>query len=358
MRVSAVVVVAVVVVAGAAGTAGVAGVIGPGANDSDTGTGADSTSDATATVIRGDLVETTSTSGAVEYAGARELDNGLTGTVTWLPGSGRVIRQGKTLYEVDQTPVVRLDGTVPAWRDLAADVTDGRDVRQLEKALDAMGYPEYYDMEVDRDWTWVTTIAVEEWQEDRKLAETGELPLGTIVFTDGDLRVASSLVEEGDSIQPATPVLEVSDSERRVTVDLDTTQRHLAPIGGKAALSFPDGTTADGEITDVTFVPAADAQSQDSLAVTIKPEGKKSEATVAEQLDGASVLASFSDTLAEDRLIVPVTALVALTDGGFAVEVVTGDGTKLVTVTTEGFADSSVAVSGNLAEGDKVVVTP
>ena len=162
VRMSAIVVVAVVVVAGAAGTAGVAGMIGTG-DDSATASGADKTSDATATVTRGDLVETTSASGAVEYAGARELDNGLTGTVTWLPRSGRVIRQGKTLYEVDQTPVVRLDGTVPAWRDLAADVTDGRDVRQLEEALDAMGYPEYYDMEVDSDWTWVTTIAVQEW---------------------------------------------------------------------------------------------------------------------------------------------------------------------------------------------------
>jgi hypothetical protein len=51
------------------------------------------------------------------------------GTVTWLPGAGRVIGQGQVLYRVNNgTPVFLLYGPVPAWRALAAGV-HGADVR-------------------------------------------------------------------------------------------------------------------------------------------------------------------------------------------------------------------------------------
>jgi hypothetical protein len=63
--------------------------------------------------------------------------NGCAGT--WLPGAGRVIRQGQVLYRVNNgTPVFLLYGRVPAWRDLSAGV-HGADVRQLNRALVGLG---------------------------------------------------------------------------------------------------------------------------------------------------------------------------------------------------------------------------
>ena len=59
---------------------------------------------------------------------------------------------------------------------------------------------------------------------------------------------------------------------------------------------------------------------------------------------------------AEDALSVPVEALLALAEGGYALERPDG---SLVGVETGAFADGYVAVtptSGDLAEGDEVVV--
>ncbi|MPZ96583.1 MAG: efflux RND transporter periplasmic adaptor subunit [Propionibacteriales bacterium] len=344
---------AVCVLAGAGGAAAVVDTNGAGA--ANTPSTAVETTDK---VRRGDLVESTSTSGSLEYAETRDLAAGLSGTLTWLPRAEKVIEEGQRLYRVDDQPVVRLDGAMPAWRDLGPDVTDGADVRQLEEALLRLGYGDEYDMAADGDWTWVTTEAVEDWQEDRGLDRTGTLPLGTVVFTDGDLRIDSQLLDIGDRVPAGSAVLDVSDVARRVTVSLEATQRHLAPVGGKVELDFPDGSKARGRIVDVEVVPAADDQSDDKLSVTVEPLGKKSRSTIGKQLDGASVQVSFTDTLAEDVLIVPVTALVALEDGGYAVEVADGDDTRVVPVETEGFGDTSVAVSGDLHAGDQVVVTP
>lgn len=349
---------AVLVVAAAAGTVGLVGDGGYGADGADPADTASATAVATAKVRKGDLVESMSTSGTLEYADDRDLAAQLAGTVTWLPAAGRVVREGQVLYRVDTMPVVRLDGKVPAWRALAPDVSDGADVEQLEQALLDLGYGVDEGMDADGEWTSLTTRAVEEWQEDRGLDETGELPLGSVVFTDGDLRVSGRLLDVGAGLQPGTPVLEVSGIDRRVTVELQPSQRHLAPVGGVVDLDFPDGTTARGRIVDVEVVPPADEQSQEVLSVTVEPTGRRSRRAVAGQLDGASVQVTVTDTLAEGVLIVPVTALVALTDGGYAVEVVDDGSTRTVPVETDGFAGSTVAITGDLAAGDDVVVTP
>jgi peptidoglycan hydrolase-like protein with peptidoglycan-binding domain len=318
------------------------------------------TAPSTATVQRTDLTETLTESGQLEYGDPLDVGTLLTGTVTWAPPVGSVVTEGERLYRLDSDPVLRLDGTVPAWRDLGPSVTNGVDVRQLEEALAELGYTEDLDMAVDNDWTWVTTIAVERWQEDHGLEEDGELPLGRVVFTDGDVRVASVTVAEGTPVQPGTVVLQVSDTERTVTVSVDPTQQRLAPVNETVELEFPDGTTAQGRIREVEHVPGNETTAE-ALNVTIAVAGPKADRkAVARQLDGTSVQVGFAHTVAEDVLTVPVTALVALVAGGYGVEKVDADGTRsYVAVTTGTFSETLVEVeSADLAEGDEVVVTP
>jgi putative peptidoglycan binding protein/HlyD family secretion protein len=314
----------------------------------------------TATVERTDLVETASESGQLGYGDPLDLSAGLAGTVTWLPTVGAVVANGDPLYRLDADPVLRLDGKVPAWRDLGPSVTNGRDVLQLERALTELGYTDDLDMDVDGDWTWVTTVAVERWQRDHGLDDDGELPLGRVVFTDGDVRVASTAVEDGTPVEPGTVVLQVGDTERTVTVSVDPTQKQLAPVHKAVTLEFPDGTTARGRISEVEHLEATE-ETEESLEVTIEavgPPAKRKE--VDGQLDGTSVKVGFSHTLAKDVLAVPVTALVALVDGGYGVEKVGAGGKRAyVAVTTGSFSETLVEISSpDLAEGDEVVVTP
>ena len=321
------------------------------------------TAPSTAEVRRTDLTETLLESGQLEYGDALDVGALLTGTVTWAPPVGSVVTEGERLYRLDSDPVLRLDGTVPAWRDLGPSVSNGADVLQLEQALSDLGYADDLDMEVDRDWTWVTTIAVERWQEDHGLEEDGELPLGRVVFTDGDVRVASVAVAEGTAVQPGTVVLQVSDTERTVTVSVDPTQQRLAPVNEEVELEFPDGTSVRGRIREVEHV-EGDETTEEALTVTIAVAGPKTDRkAVDRQLDGTSVQVGFSHTVAEDVLAVPITALVALVDGGYGVEKVGADGTRsYVAVTTGAFSETLVEVesagSPGLAGGDEVVVTP
>jgi hypothetical protein len=55
-------------------------------------------------------------------------------------------------------------------------------------------------------------------------------------------------------------------------------------------------------------------------------------------------------------LAVPVKALLALSDGGYAVEVRRGGETVLIGVETGKFAGGLVEVKGELTEGDQLVV--
>jgi hypothetical protein len=330
----------------------------PGAADADTGDDSPTTPE-TATVQRTDLTETLTESGQLGYGDPLDLPSGLAGTVTWLPAVGAVIANGEPLYRLDADPVLRLDGKVPAWRDLDPYVTSGRDVLQLERALTALGYTDDLDMAVDGDWTWVTTIAVQRWQRDHGLADDGKLPLGRVVFTDGDVRVSSVPVEDGTPVEPGTVVVQVGPTQRTVTVSIDPTQKQLAPVRKAVELEFPDGTTARGRIREVEHL-AATEETEESLDVTIEVAGPEDKQTaVDKQLDGTSVQVGFAHTVAENVLAVPVTALVALVNGGYGVEKVDSGNRSYVAVTTGSFSETLVEVeSPDLAEGDEVVVTP
>ncbi len=77
-------------------------------------------------------------------------------------------------------------------------------------------------------------------------------------------------------------------------------------------------------------------------------------------LTSAPVKVVVTTSTAEAVLAVPIAALLALSEGGYAVERVEGDSSKLVGVETGVFADGLVEVrpAGGvaLAEGDRVVV--
>jgi hypothetical protein len=144
-----------------------------------------------ATVQRRDLVATDTESGTLGYAGPQTVFNRLSGTITWLPGIGRLVRPGQALYKVDGAPVVLFDGTTPAYRDLASGVSDGADVKELNANLVRLGYDPSHEITIDDSWQAGTTAAVEGWQSAHGMTETGTIPLGQIVFLPGAQRITA-----------------------------------------------------------------------------------------------------------------------------------------------------------------------
>jgi Putative peptidoglycan binding domain len=153
-------------------------------------------------VVRQSLSAQTSVSGTLGYAGSYTAVNQARGTVTGLPAAGRVVRQGRVLYEVNGQPVVLLYGSVPAYRSLAAgalasDVT-GRDVRQLNRDLVALGCATRSQLNPSSDeFSSATKDAVKKLQAHLGVKQTGSLALGQAVFLPGAVRVTKVLAALG-----------------------------------------------------------------------------------------------------------------------------------------------------------------
>ncbi|AWS44108.1 efflux RND transporter periplasmic adaptor subunit [Streptosporangium sp. 'caverna'] len=306
-------------------------------------------------ITRGDLVDTKSVGGRLTYSGEHRIAAEVSGTVTSVPAEGGVVRRGRSLLKVDRRPLVLMYGRVPLYRPLRLGVDDGPDVEQLERNLRALGYGD--DMTVDEEFTYATHTAVAEWQEDHGLPETGGVDATQVVFLDGPVRVAAAKVKVGDKARPGTPVLTLTGTRRVVQVDLDTEDQEMARKGAGVTVELPGGREIKGKVTFVGSVAqTAGGEQGDDGSSTIDVEitlGKGSTG----KLDQAPVTVRMESERVKDVLGVPVEALLALREGGFAVEVVEGSATRLVPVETGAYGGGSVEIKGEgLSEGMKVGV--
>jgi hypothetical protein len=353
------VIVAVVLVLGAAGAVVmVRGVFDGGAARSGSGENGSATS--LATVTRRSLSTQTQFNGTLGYAGSYTVLSQAHGTVTWLPRAGAVIRDGQVVYRVDGAPVVLLYGRTPAYRALAEGAT-GADVAQLNHDLVALGYVDSAD--VDSAWdefNWATKAGVEKLQNHVGVDQTGTLDLGDMVFLATAARVTTLQATLGGAA--TGPVLGASSTARTVSVALDPGLQSEVKAGDRVTITLPDGRTTPGRVTSVGRVATAPSnnsggpESGPTVPVQIRP----ADPAATGSLDQALVEVAITDQTVHNVLAVPVDALLARAGGGYAVEVVAGDGTHhLVRVRLGLFDDAAglVQVSGpGLAVGERVVV--
>jgi hypothetical protein len=347
----------VVVMAAGAVSAWRAGVFSPAASSGAGGQGAP----ATAVVTRVDIAATTSLTATLGYAGSYVVTGQGSGTLTWLPSAGRVIRQGQVLYKTDNgSPVVLLYGRVPAWRALAQGVT-GADVSQLNHDLVRLGYAGRAAV-VALGWdhySGETAYAVQLLEEHLGVSSPpGSLSLGQVVFKPEALRVSQVTGSLGGPA--AGPVLTATSDRRVVTILLDASQESEVRVGDKVTVTLPDGATTPGVVASVgtvatTTTPGPGQGSATTVPVLVKLTDPKTTGT----LDQAPVTVHITAATARDVLAVPVTALVARSPGGYLVEVVGPGNTRRWVPVTPGIFDDAnglVQVSGALTPGQRVVV--
>ena len=315
---------------------------------------------ATATVERRDLVQYESVDGTLGYADSRTLYAQGGGTVTALRRPGAVVQRGEALYWRDGKPVTLLYGSVPMWRRLDARAPDGEDIRELERNLVALGYDPYGAIEIDDAWDSATTAAVKRWQDDLGLPKTGTVDPGDAVFLPGPRLVGQQKATVGALLQPGAEIMDTSSTTRIVTIDLDTDKQSLVKKGDKVRVELPDASTIKGTIASVGKVAevATDPNTGQAGNPTIAVQVALARGAKTGAFTQAPVDVSLSKARAKNVLSVPVNALLALAEGGYAVEVVNADGsTRLVRVDPGMYADSFVEITGRgLEEGMRVVV--
>jgi peptidoglycan hydrolase-like protein with peptidoglycan-binding domain len=313
----------------------------------------------TATVKRTDLSTTTTVPGTLGYVGAYTLHwQGPPGTVTWLPRPGQVISRGQTVCTVDNQSVRLLYGSRPAWRPLELGMTSGPDVRALEENLVALGHASSNSMTVDGKFTWATAAAVRRWQRATHQTVTGHLPLGAVTFQPGKLRVTALGATPGG--QASGGVL-VSGTSPTVAVSLavPVTETHLVRLRDAVTVTLPGGDTVPGRVTTLSTVASAPSESEmgrgndlPSVSATVT----LTQTVAGASLDQAPVEVDVVTASAKGVLAVPITALVALAEGGYGVYLLDG-GRRLVGVTPGLFSQTLVQVEGaGLREGSTVEV--
>ena len=310
--------------------------------------------------------------GELGYGDALAVTAGRTGVVTGVTPAGTTVGQGDALFDLDLQPTVLLHGDVPAFRDLSVDADPGADITQLEQALVDLGFDP--GITVDDEFTAATADAVEAWEEALGRSDPdGVVTLGDVVFAPGDLRIAEVTADTGTQVQSGADVVQVTATTKVVTLGLTVDQVANVEAGTPVTVTLPDGTEATGKVADVASEPSGDGGSEPGAGGGDGSDGGQGgeetypvtvaldDPAAAGAFESGGVDASVERNRTEDATAVPVIALLALREGGYAVQVVDDSqpkGYRLVPVEVGTIADEWAQVSGDGIEAGVDVVVP
>jgi peptidoglycan hydrolase-like protein with peptidoglycan-binding domain len=315
-----------------------------------------------ARIVRTDIVERQQIGGTLGYRGSFTVSAAASGGVIgWLPDGGSTIRRGAPLYVLDGQPVRLLYGNRPAYRAFELGMSNGEDIAELQRNLIALGYGVRVALAPSGHFDLSTLAAIEAWQQARGLEPTGTLPLGSVVFLPSAIRVRSAAVASGASVQGGAIILSATATQPAVLVSLDPGSVAQLKTGDRVVVTMPDSTATPGRISSISRVataPTSDTGQGPSTA-TIPVTIGLLDLHARGSLDQAPVQVAI--TTQEDRgvLAVPISALLARPDGGYAIRVAAPHGRRVVAVGTGLFDDIAgrVEINGSgLAPGMRVEV--
>lgn len=319
----------------------------------------------TATVTRGVATERLQVSGTLGFEGSHPvIHQGPARILTSVAPQGTVIELGGVLYAVANQPTRLLFGAVPAYREFAAGMSDGPDVRQLEEGLAALGFNPRGRMVVNEHFDCETTEAIKRWEASWGLPpnqRTGKLPLGRVVFLPAAVRAGASEAKVGGTLSPETVVYTATSTRRVVTANVGADRQATVHQDDQVLVSLPGMDPFPGKVTSIGQV----TQAADQNGTTPAPSGPPTVPVTiavdlppnAQALGETPVRVAITTASRPDVLLVPVTALLAKPGGGYQLRMGSGE---LVTVQPGLFDDATgtAEVSGQGLEAGQTVQVP
>lgn len=292
-----------------------------------------------ATLKSANLEITTSFSATIGYlpTPVQAVAN-TSGIVTWLPAAGTVISQGQPLFQVDGQPVILLYGSVPEWRSLAVGAAAGPDITELEQNLNQLGYAGPYQLPQNGIYSNAVDDAVQRLLTAKGIPASTGLALGTVLYAPGPVLVSALPLALGASVNPGTAAITITSTQRAVTGTFTPAGGPPVEVGQTATLT-PDGggVSLAGMVTGAT---TKFSNGSNQTTVTIALAGSPSLSLGDIPAQAAVVTETVPHVLA-----VPVQALIALIDGGYALEVPAGKGGQTLVRVRVG-----VSGAGNLVQ--------
>lgn len=327
----------------------------------------------TTRVDRTDLANSQTLPGTLGFGRATTVKGAGKGSVTRLPAPGSTVDRGKPLYWVDDQPVMVFFGDTPVFRKLDKPGVTGRDVTVLAENLKALGYAigtgaaghepaarfATGGAEPGTKLTAGLLAALKRWQRDTGQQQTGTLDVGQVAVLPGTVRVQEVTAQLGDPA--AEELCTVTSGHKSVDVKADADSAGTIHEGGKVTITLPDSRRIPGEVASVgttveggASVDGADGAAGPGTTPTLHVTVVPADSHDVNDLDAASVQVTFATETRRNVLVVPVGALLALSEGGYALQRPDG---RLVAVKTGLFAKGLVEITGDVEEGDRVVTT-
>ena len=254
-------------------------------------------------------------------------------------------------------------------RDLSVGSSAGSDVRLLEQMLFAGGFDAGGALVVDDTFDEATAAAVLAWWQSIDPAITVDpvdliVPAGSFVVVPGGLEVGDAAITDGTTLTADAVVLDLTSPARIVTTTAPIGDDTFA-LGARIDVEFPDGSVSTGTVVEVGTVATNQSGTPgDTPTVDISIRVDDIPASV-DSFVSIPVTLRVVDTEVDDAFVVPTSALVALAEGGYALEMVSSPATAtapaqttLIAVEPTLYSDGFVVVTGDQVTAGAEVVVP
>ena len=264
----------------------------------------------------------------------------------------------KAQYEEDIKTQERIQSR-EAGKESGIDATEQLAIDNAQKAYDDT--LESYNEGVDRD---AELAKAREELNELQLSSISETFSPTNAFASKTPIIAGSIINDlGSAVALNSPLYNISSVGIEVVFQVDATDQETVTLGKNVEIELP---TDERVPTVITFIDQVVTQTQagDFIEVVLEVLNP----VEVEAYDQAPVKVFLTTEVSENVLYVPVNALLALAEGGYALEVYegvaegstfegeSGVDTTYVAVEIGVFTDGFVEVIGNIQEGQLVVV--